>query len=135
MSTQNILITFVQHRPNVFEVGPMLYKCYKNVLCLLGLYHLAHVHPAYYVDWVCTRSPRLSRLIYVTSTSTHVVRTYTKLWTGVCHVLDYVSLHYGCHVTLRIYEVFRRTRLYTVWKEETQSKYQNTSCRAVLHVD
>ena len=31
--TQNICITFVQRRPNVFDVGPTLYKCYTNVLC------------------------------------------------------------------------------------------------------
>ena len=30
------LKTFVQRRPNVFDVGPTLYKCYTNVLCLLG---------------------------------------------------------------------------------------------------
>ena len=35
--TQNIFITFVQRQPNVFDVGPTLYKCYKNVLCLLGV--------------------------------------------------------------------------------------------------
>ena len=29
--TQNIFITFIQRRPNVFDVGPTLYKCYKNV--------------------------------------------------------------------------------------------------------
>ena len=34
---QNICITFIQRRPNVFDVGPALYKCYTNVLCLLGL--------------------------------------------------------------------------------------------------
>ena len=34
--TQNICITFVQRRPNVFDVGPTLYKCYANVLCSLG---------------------------------------------------------------------------------------------------
>ena len=34
--TQNICITFVQRRPHVFDVGPALYKCYTNVLCLLG---------------------------------------------------------------------------------------------------
>ena len=34
--TQNICITFVQRRPNVFDVGPALYKCYTNVSCLLG---------------------------------------------------------------------------------------------------
>ena len=31
---QNMCITFVQRRPNVFDVGPTLYKCYTNVLCL-----------------------------------------------------------------------------------------------------
>ena len=30
--TQNICITFVQCRPNVFDVGPTLYKCYTSVL-------------------------------------------------------------------------------------------------------
>ena len=33
---QNICITFVQRRPNVFDVGPTLYKCYTNVLYFLG---------------------------------------------------------------------------------------------------
>ena len=35
MQTQSICITFVQRRPNVFDVGPTLYKYYTNVLCLL----------------------------------------------------------------------------------------------------
>ena len=35
--TQNILTTFSQRRPNVFDVVPTLYKCYTNVLCLLGV--------------------------------------------------------------------------------------------------
>ena len=34
--TQNICITFIQRRPNVFDVGPTWYKCYANVLCLPG---------------------------------------------------------------------------------------------------
>ena len=34
--TQNICITFIQCRINVADVGPTLYKCYTNVLCLLG---------------------------------------------------------------------------------------------------
>ena len=34
--TQTICITFVQRQPNVFDAGPTLYKCYTNVLCLLG---------------------------------------------------------------------------------------------------
>ena len=37
--TQNICITYVQRRPNVFYVGLTLYKCHTyNVLCLLVLY-------------------------------------------------------------------------------------------------
>ena len=36
---QIICITFVQRRSNVFNVGPTLYKCYTNVLCLLGICH------------------------------------------------------------------------------------------------
>ena len=35
--TQNICITFIQRRPNVSDIGPKLYKCYTNVLCLLGI--------------------------------------------------------------------------------------------------
>ena len=35
-SKHNICITFVQRRPNVEDVGPTLYKCYTNVMCLLG---------------------------------------------------------------------------------------------------
>ena len=34
--TQNVCITFVQCRPNVFDAGPTLYKCHTNVLRLLG---------------------------------------------------------------------------------------------------
>ena len=34
--TQNICITFIQCWTNVEDVGPTLYKCYTNVLCLLG---------------------------------------------------------------------------------------------------
>ena len=33
----------MQRRPNVFDVGPTLYKCYTNVLCLLGWYNDLHV--------------------------------------------------------------------------------------------
>ena len=32
--TQNICIPFVQRWTNVEDVGPTLYKCYTNILCL-----------------------------------------------------------------------------------------------------
>ena len=35
-SKHKTCIAFVQCRTNVFDVGPTLYKCYANVLCLLG---------------------------------------------------------------------------------------------------
>ena len=41
--TQIICITFVQRRPNVFDVSPTLYKCYTNDLCLLGFLSVTHV--------------------------------------------------------------------------------------------
>ena len=34
--TQSICITFIQRRPNVFDVGLTSYKCYTKILCLLG---------------------------------------------------------------------------------------------------
>ena len=34
--THNICIKFIQRRPNAFDVGPTLYKCYTNVMCSLG---------------------------------------------------------------------------------------------------
>ena len=34
---RNICITFIQRRPNVFDVGPTLYKCYAILLYLLGI--------------------------------------------------------------------------------------------------
>ena len=33
---QTIYITFMQRRLNIFDVGPKVYKCYTNVLSLLG---------------------------------------------------------------------------------------------------
>ena len=41
--TQNICITFMQGRPNVFKVGPTLYKCYTNVTGLVVLVELRSV--------------------------------------------------------------------------------------------
>ena len=41
VNTQNICITFVQRRPNVFDVGPTLYNCFTNVFsCVYWGYSL-----------------------------------------------------------------------------------------------
>ena len=42
--TQNMCITFEQWRTNVEDVGTTLYKCYTNVLCLLGSPYLSVLH-------------------------------------------------------------------------------------------
>ena len=38
---KNICITFIQRRPNVFDVGPTLYKCYTNG-GVVGSYHVCN---------------------------------------------------------------------------------------------
>ena len=37
--TQNICVAFIQRPPNVFDVGPTLYKCYTTVLCLMACFY------------------------------------------------------------------------------------------------
>ena len=37
---QIICITFIQYWTNVDDVGPTLYECYANVLCLLGNFEI-----------------------------------------------------------------------------------------------
>ena len=36
-NTKYLYNNFIQRQPNVLDVGPALYKCYTNVLCLLRL--------------------------------------------------------------------------------------------------
>ena len=40
-----LFITIVQCRTNVEDVGPTLYRCYANVLCLLGVLLSIPVRP------------------------------------------------------------------------------------------
>ena len=47
--TQNICITFIQCWTNVEDVGPMLYKCYTNILCQLGD---CPTHARFTVEWI-----------------------------------------------------------------------------------
>ena len=39
--TQKNCMTFIQHRPNVFDVGPTLYKCYTNVYKCLQMLRIS----------------------------------------------------------------------------------------------
>ena len=55
--TQNTCITFVQRWPNVFDVGPILYKCYTSVLCLLGYVRLIVKITIHSVIWPDTDIP------------------------------------------------------------------------------
>ena len=55
--TQNICIPFIQRRPNVFDAGPTLYKCYTNVLCLLGtddiIENMKYINEIYSFALIC----------------------------------------------------------------------------------
>ena len=53
---QNICIAFVQRWANVFDVGPTLYKCYTNVLCLLGIDTTVSLHYCWAGDQIHTVS-------------------------------------------------------------------------------
>ena len=74
--TQNICITFEQRRPNVFDVGQTLYKCYTNALCLLGLDR---------------------RLIKVLASYSHTTRKYSKLFGQTNPYVD-MCLFSMCHL-------------------------------------
>ena len=55
--TQKNCITFVQRRPNVFDAGPTLYKCYTKVFVVSGCSsHVAHSWHNHNVT-LCLRSP------------------------------------------------------------------------------
>ena len=59
--TQSNCITFIQRRPNVFDVGPTLYKCYTYVLCLLGYIRATlHIWFADLFMWPAIRCDRPS---------------------------------------------------------------------------
>ena len=57
--TQNIYITCIQFLTNVENVEPTLYKCYINVLCLLGVVSID--------DATCSVRPLLTRMIIANS--------------------------------------------------------------------
>ena len=50
--TQNICIAFVRCWPNVFDVGPTLYKCHTNVLCLPGPFSRRRVDFQGLLSWI-----------------------------------------------------------------------------------
>ena len=61
--TQNILVTFVQRRHNVFDVGPTLYKCYTNVLCLVEA-HRGRVDHTTTCTQQCSRQSLIDQVSY-----------------------------------------------------------------------
>ena len=53
--TKNICITFIQRWINVEAVGPSLYKCHTNGLCLLGITNHCHT---------CVQSCKMSQVLF-----------------------------------------------------------------------
>ena len=79
----NICITFVQCRPNVGDVGPTLYKCYTNGLCLLRwhnkstwIYNAYNVGPA--SETLCRRCTNVIQMVCVCWDGTTSQREYTQ---------------------------------------------------------
>ena len=73
--TRNICITFIQRRPNVFDVGPILYKCYTYVLCLLGYHCLCNISPSTLLYKQVMMLPALvnCKFIFYCSHNTHTM--------------------------------------------------------------
>ena len=55
---QDICITRIQRLPNVVDVGPILYKCYTNVLRLLWIYTM---YSGVAIKWGCGAIQRVFR--------------------------------------------------------------------------
>ena len=95
--TQNICITFIQCWTNVEDVGPTLYKCYTNVLYLLGYiftfymggdYSITSKHDTLTLFWYNVGPPSTTSAQQYTrigSTS----RVCWEIWISIAH---YASL-------------------------------------------
>ena len=88
--THSICIIFLQCRPNVEDVGPTLYKCYTNVLCLLG--------------YSLTIAPRPSHRTVVVSLVYTMIYTYLSSSYKYKKTLINYTSHFSRHKT-----IFQRT--------------------------
>ena len=79
--TQNICIAFVQCWTKVDDVGPTLYKCYTNVLCLLGFHVNKHT--------LITQKNSLIFTCKLGSDHYQTVRRGGGVWTFFCHIISF----------------------------------------------
>ena len=61
--TQNICITFIQCWTNFEDVGPALYKCYTNVLYLLGSLYRFIQCVCVDLKWSVQQTPEIELLL------------------------------------------------------------------------
>ena len=87
--TQNICITFVQRRPNVFDVGPTLYKCYTNVLCLLG--NGSYIHLQSRLELTARPAQRKALHMAHGSTTRNMLK-YDPSKIAMCNIIDQKSI-------------------------------------------
>ena len=83
--TQTICRPFVQRRPKVFDFGPALYKCYTNVLCLLGWHSIEHACSATKMR----TAPRPTGTARVRR-STYIVISYKKRELQAKYLISYI---------------------------------------------
>ena len=101
----NICITFVQCRPNVFDVGPALYKCYTNVLCLLG-----YIHVYWLIYWhisVCKSQQTqnicitfVQRRLNVLNVGPTLYKCYTNVVFTEIYTCLFAHIHIYCHISV-----------------------------------
>ena len=102
--TKNICITFIQRRLNVFDVGPTLYKCYTNILCLLWCafnWNIIRIYFCLFPD-ICLADAGatfsrpgikpLGGLLWWPSASKKQVNCFTHFLRYVLHQQDYLFL-------------------------------------------
>ena len=79
--SKSICITCVRHRPNVFDVGPTLYKFYTNVLFLLGEF-IIELGPKASCGWGKGRTRKYYKLFNYKGVSFWLIRMAYSLITA-----------------------------------------------------
>ena len=105
--TQNIFITFIQCWVNVEDVGPTLYKCYKNVLCL-G-YRVVIPWNVKYLLFICINNGSIQNIIISCVGNVgnlNELRTYScyfkKIHSPLCGVCRFKPLSSKMYIFTRL---------------------------------
>ena len=106
---QTQIFIFIQCRPNVFYVGPTLYKCLTNVLCLLGTGSMSLVcwglHKYMYSLILHYQSINInySSFISFQNVVELVIQSFILVFVGISfHLLLLLLINNLLHITLKL---------------------------------